>query len=401
MRNLAEKRSFFVVIHRAFRYRLYPTPDQERTLRQFVGVTRFVYNLALEQRRDFWRQYRAATGGRLNFASQGREVTKLRAEVDWIAAVPGNCLTQALRDLDKAYASYFARRAGYPTPRRKGINDSIRMQANASAVRRVNARCSEVRIPNLGWVRFRDTRPMVGRWLSVTISRDALGWHASFAREIEHQTPANDNPAIGIDRGIAMSLALSNGETFQLPDLAALDRRKRRAQRALARCKRGSKRRLKRLRRVARLSAKIARVRSHWQHCVSRDIASRFGTVVVEDLRVSSMSAAGRGKRGLNRSIMAQGWTALAAKLGYKLEERGGALVTVNPAYSSQTCSDCGAVDSESRKSQARFVCTSCGFAANADHNAAIIILRRSTPPMPVEGRGCAPCEAGTELEAA
>lgn len=389
------------MIHRAFRYRLYPTPVQGETLRQFVGATRFVYNLCLEQRRDFWRQYRSATGGQLNFVSQGREVTKLRTEVDWIAAAPRTCLTQALRDLDKAFANFFAGRAGFPSPRRRGVNDSFRVQATETAVRRINARWSEVRIPNLGWVRFRDTRPELGHRVSVTISRDAMGWFAAFACEIEHEAPANDNPTVGIDRGIAVSLALSNGETFQLPNLSRLDRRRRRAQRALARCQRGSKRRLKRLRRVAGISAKIARVRSHWQHCVSRDIASRFGTVVVEDLRVTNMAAAGPGKSGLNRSIMAQGWTALAAKLAYKLEECGGALVKVKPAYTSQTCSECGAIDSESRKSQARFVCTSCGFAANADHNAAIIILRRSTPPMPVEGRGCAPDEAGTCLVAA
>ena len=84
------------VIHRAFRYRLAPTLEQETTLGQWAGVVRFVYNLALEQRRDFWRQYRAATGGTLNFASQGREVTALRGDVDWIGAVPSGCLHQAL-----------------------------------------------------------------------------------------------------------------------------------------------------------------------------------------------------------------------------------------------------------------------------------------------------------------
>lgn len=389
------------MLHRAFRYRLYPTPEQELTLRQFVGVTRLVYNLALEQRRDFWRQYRVATGGALNFVSQGREVTKLRAEVDWIAAVPSTCLTQALRDLDKAFAGFFAGRARFPTRRRKGLNDSIRVQAKEASVRRINARWAKVRIPNLGWVRYRDTRPIVGRRISVTISRDALGWFVAFACEVEHEAPANDNPAVGIDRGIAVSLALSNGETFQLPDLDALDRRKRRSQRALARCRRGSKRRLKRLRRVARLSAKIARVRAHWQHCVSRDIASRFGTVVVEDLRVANMTAAGRGKRGLNRSILSQGWTAFADKLAYKLQERGGALVTVNPAFTSQTCSACGVVDQASRNSQAEFACVACGFTDNADRNAAENILRRSTSLMPAKGSGYAPVEPGTMLEAA
>jgi putative transposase len=388
-------------VRRAFRFRLYPTAEQDVTFRQFAGVTRLVYNLALEQRRDFWRQYRAATGGNFNFASQGRQVTELRREFDWIGAVPSSCLHQALRDLDRAFANFFAGRSRHPTPRRKVLNDSFRIQAKETAVRRINGRWSEVRLPNLGWVRFRDTRAIAGRCQSVTVSRGALGWHVIFACEIEHEAPANDNASVGIDRGIAISLALSNGETFSLPDMAALDRRKRGAQRALARCKRGSRRRLKRLRRVARLSAKIARARADWQHKVSRNIADRFGFVAIEDLKISNMSASGPGKRGLNRSIMNQGWGAFADKLAYKLEERGGMLVKVDPRLTSQECSACGTVDKASRESQARFACRHCGFAANADHNAAVNILRRSTSQLPVEGRGCAPDEAGTMLEAA
>ncbi len=335
--------------------------------------------------------------------SQGRQVTALRAECDWLAAVPVNCLHRALRDLDAAFANFFAGRTGFPRPRRKGAHDSFRLLALDVRARPINARWASVRLPKIGWIKYLCTRPLAGRCLGLTISRDAIGWHVSFLREIDHEAPANDNPSIGIDRGIAVSLALSNGERFQLPDLSRLDRLKRRAQRVLCRRKRGSNRRRKALRRVASLSAKIARARAHWQHCVSRDIASRFGTVVVEDLKITNMSAAGKSaqKRGLNRSILNQGWGAFATKLEYKLEERGGALVKVNPAYTSQTCSACGVIDSRSRESQASFACVECGFRANADHNAAIVILRRSTPLMPVEGRGCAPVEAGTSLRAA
>lgn len=389
------------MIHRAFRYRLEPTPEQESTFRQWAGATRFVYNLALEQRRDYWRQYRAATGGSLNYVSQGRQVTQLRAEVDWVAAVPADALCAALHDLDRAFVNFFRGGKGRPSMRLRGLNDSFRLKGRDMPTRAINKRWSEVRVPKVGWVRFRDTQALRGRAANATICRDALGWHVSFACEIEHEAPANDNPSVGIDRGIATSLALSNGEQFQLTDLSRLDRLKRRAQRIMCRRKRGSNRRRKALRRVASLAAKIGRARSHWQHCVSRDIAERFGTVAIEDLKITNMSAGGRGKRGLNRSILNQGWGAFAVKLAYKLEERGGALVKVNPAFTSQTCSACGTVDSRSRESQASFACVECGFRANADHNAAIIILRRSTASMPVEDTGYGSAEAGTCLEAA
>jgi putative transposase len=385
-----------VVLYRFFKYRLAPTPAQEAKLLEFAGVTRLVYNLALEQRSTFWRQYAAQTGGKLNAFTQGREVTELRREFDFIREAPAGSLTYALRDLDKAFANFFSGRAGYPKYRSRGEHDAFRLQMQYVPTRRVNKRWSEVRVPNLGWVRFRCTRSMEGRATSVTLKRSDLGWHACFACEIERQIPINDNEAVGIDRGIAAALTLSTGEVITLPAMARLERKTRRGSRSLSRCKRGSAGYAKKRLRLARLKARMARIRWDWQHRTSTGIARRFGTVTIEDLQIKRMTARGNGKRGLNRSILRQGWGGWADKLAYKLEERGGILLKVNPAYTSQTCSDCGAIDSESRKSQASFVCTSCGFALNADHNAAINILRRSTSVMPAEGSGCAPIEPGT-----
>lgn len=385
------------MILRGFRYKMAPTAKQETLFRQFAGVCRLIYNIALEQRRDWWRQYEANTGSRLNYVSQARELTALRAKYDWIAAVSQTCQQQALRDLDKAYSNFFKGIARYPSPRRKGVNDSFRFQGREVETRRLNAKWSAVRLPKIGWVKFRDTRPMRGTVKNATVALDALGWHISFACEIEHTVPANICPSVGIDRGVASTLTLSTGEMLSVPArLETIDRRQRAAQRVVARRKKNSNRRAKAIRRAARLSAKRARIRRDWHHKVSRNIANRFGTVVLEDLRVKNMTASAKGtieepgrmvrqKAGLNRSILNQGWSAFAALLDYKLSERGGYLVTVDPAYTSQTCSECGTVDSQSRESQAVFACRHCGFRANADHNAAINILRRNTSSMRME----------------
>jgi putative transposase len=178
------------------------------------------------------------------------------------------------------------------------------------------------------------------------------------------------------------------------PNLTHLERRKRRAQRVLARRVRGSTRYRKQRQRLRRITARIARCRADWRHKVTRNISLRFGTVTLEALNVPNMTRSGRGKRGLNRSIMEQGWGAFERVLVYKLEERGGALIKVDPRYTSQTCSACGTIDKASRESQASFACRHCGFAAHADHNAALNILRRSTPR--VEGSDYAPDEALT-----
>jgi putative transposase len=382
------------VIQRAFRYRLEPTAEQAAQLEQFAGVARLVYNLALEQRTNHWRQYRARTGRQFNYASQGLEVTALRREFGWIAEVPIVPLTQALRDLDRAFSNFFSGRAAYPTFRKKARNDGFRLRAIDVRIVRLNRRWSAVRLPKIGCIKFRDTRPMRGEMVNVTITKAANGWHACFAHEIEHVAPANDLPPVGIDRGIANTLALSTGERLSTPDLTQLERRKKRAQRILSRRVRGSNRYRKQRHRLARISAKMVRCRADWQHRAALTVAQRFGAVTLEALQIQNMTSAGRGKRSLNRCILEQGWGAFGRILSYKLEERGGTLIKVNPAYTSQTCSACGAIDKASRESQARFACRHCGFVAHADHNAAINILRRSTPC--VEGSGCAPDEALT-----
>ncbi|MGN6769775.1 MAG: RNA-guided endonuclease InsQ/TnpB family protein [Rhizobiaceae bacterium] len=380
-----------MIIHRGFRYRLYPTGEQETAFRQFAGVCRLIYNLALEQRETWGRRFP------INFAQQCRDLTKLRSEFDWISGVTQSCQQQALRDLDKAFTNFFSGRGRYPRPRKKGASEAFRFQGREIGTKRLNAKWSAVRLPKIGWVKYRDTRRMMGDLKNATIALDALGWHISFACEIEHNAPSNICPSVGIDRGVANTLALSTGEFLSVPsELGALDRHVRFAQKIIARRRKGSRRRQKAIQRCARLAAKRSRIRRDWHHKASRSVADRFGIVVMEDLKIANMTASAKGtvdapgrnvrqKAGLNRSILNQGWGSFATLLAYKLEERGGALVTVDPAYTSQSCSECGTVDSKSRESQAVFACRHCGFRAHADYNAAINILRRNTASMRME----------------
>lgn len=369
---------------------------------------RLVYNLALEQRRDFWRQYRRVTGRPIDFPGQSRELTALRAEFDWIAAVNRTTQEQALRDLDQAFANFFAGRARHPTPRRKGVEDAARFKADECGFRALNARWGMIRLPGVGWVKYRSTRPITGEPRNVTIRHEAGCWAVSVATRREHVAPEHSGPAVGVDRGVTTSLALSTGEMMRLPaGAAAMAQKVARAQRVLSRRHRGSKRYARQRLRVNRLQARAARIRRDFHHRAALDLARRFSPVALEALNVVSMTSSARGTRdapgrnvrqkaGLNRVILNQGWRAFETILAYKLEERGGRLVKVPAAYSSQTCSACGVVDRESRKSQARFSCVHCGHEAHADTNAAVEILRRHTASMDVEGVHFAPFEAST-----
>lgn len=371
-------------MYRSFSYKLRPSPAQAVRLGQWIGATRLVFNLCLEQRRDFWRQHAANTGSAISFAGQSREVSDLRREHAFIADVPRSVLTSALRDLDHAYRAFFTRGSGYPTPRKLGVNDSVRFEGRETQVRRLNAKWADAHLPKIGAVRLRLTRPLAGRVVEATVRRAADGWRLIVKTDIGPAPQANARPSVGIDRGIATTLSLSNGEHIRLPSMTLLEKQRRLAQRVMSRRKRGSARYAAQRRSAALISARLARIRSHHLHVASSGVAARFGIVGLEDLRIQNMSASASGqgvaqKRGLNRAIMAQGWGIFARQLAYKLEAAGGQLVYVPAAYTSQTCAECGVVDAGSRKSQAVFQCVACDHRDHADTNAARNIMRGST----------------------
>ncbi|SMF41243.1 putative transposase [Azospirillum oryzae] len=383
-----------MLLLRGYKFRLYADAAQQAQLACFAGVCRFVYNLALEQRRDWWRQFKATTGRQISYASQNRDLTLLRAEVDWIAAAPVDCLQYALRDVERAFSNFFAGRAGYPQTRKRTEQDAIRFPFARSRWTKLNAKWAVVLIPKVGEVKFRLTRDIPGTVKVVTVTRDALGWHVVFTTEIEQPIRPSDKPAIGIDRGVTRTLALSDGTFRDLPKerLNVLERRARKQARALSHKQKGSNRWAAAKRLLARTKARIARSRWHWNHERSREIATRFGFVAMEALNTKAMTASAkctverpgrnvRAKAGLNRAILAAGWQQFETFLGYKLAAEGGVLVTVDPCRTSQTCSCCGAIDKESRESQAVFRCVRCGHAMNADHNAAVNILRAGKQP--------------------
>lgn len=390
------------MIHRGFTFVLHPTSDQAELMNQFAGVCRLVWNIALEQRRDHWRRYQAVTGNNLNYVNQARELTALRAEFDFVRAVHVTPLQRTIKALDEAYRRAFKGLASYPQPKKKGRHDAFSFAGREVKIEKINRRWGRVRLPKIGWVRFRLTRDVEGRICDADIVRTALGWQISIGCEVDRE-PIDNGLAVGVDRGVAVPIMLSDGTAYELPaELAAVDRKARKAQRIASRRKRGSRRWVKAQRRVTVLRAKQARIRKHWAHVATTDIARRFGTVVVERLRTVNMTRSAKGtieapgrrvaqKRGLNRAILNVGWHQIETMLAYKAAR----LVKVDPAYTSQTCSCCGTVDSRSRENQASFVCAACGFRDNADRNAAVNILDRGNTPG-VERASCGRVEART-----
>jgi putative transposase len=359
------------------RYRLMPTPAQDTILAGHCAHARFVWNLAVEQQ-SWWRPGRGSAPG---YCAQAAQLTEARAANPWLADGSQLVQQQALRDFAQAMANFFAGTHRQPTWRKAGRDEGFRVVAvRPGHIRRLSRKTGEVLVPKVGWVRFRWSRAVLpAKSYRVTLDR-AGRWHIAFAAIPRPFPGPGTGEVAGVDRGVAVASALSTGELLHCPGPGEAERvRLVRMQRRLARAKRGSRRRGRVRLAIARLKAREGDRRKDWAEKASTGLARRFDLIRVEDLRIASMTRSAKGsteapgrnvrqKAGLNRGILASGWGLLVRRLEDKAPGR---VEKVNPAYTSQRCSACGHVAAESRESQALFRCTACGYAGNADVNAA------------------------------
>lgn len=389
----------------AFKYELMPNGEQVRKMRQFAGMARFVFNrgLALQKARF------EAGDKKLGYAALCKELTGWRnsTETPWLKDAPIHPLQQSLKDLERAYANFFAKRADFPRFKKKGQRDSFRYPDPKQI--RLDQGNRRIFLPKLGWLRFRKSREVLGTVKNVTVSQSGGRWFVSIQTEREVDVPVPKGGAVGIDMGVARFATLSDGS-----DLAPLNSFKkhqvalRKAQQSLSRKTTFSRNRKKAKARVQKIQARIANARRDYLHKASAAISQNHALVVLEDLQVGNMSRSARGsveqpgqnvraKSGLNRSILDQGWYEFRRQLDYKLAWRGAHLVVVPPHNTSRTCPECGHAAAENRRSQACFACIECGFEANADHVGAINVLRAGHARLACEVSGAArPPAAGT-----
>ena len=337
-----------------------------------------MWNLAVEQQQH-WQPGRQAPG----YHEQCAQLTAARAAYDWLAAGSQTVQQQALRDFAQAMRNFYGGTHRRPTWRKAGTHEGFRQVGlKPRHIKQLNRRYGRVWVPKVGWVRFRWTRTIPATVKSYRVSLDRSGrWHIAFAAIPDPVTGPGDGSVVGVDRGVAVSVALSSGELLCVPGLRAGEtKRLRRLQQRLARAQRGSHRRARTKRAIARVRARETDRRRDWVEKTTTDLARRFDTIRVENLRVRAMTRSARGtrdrpgshvaqKRGLNRQISRQGWGLLVARLKHKAQGR---LEFVPAAYTSQRCSHCGHIAPENRKSQAVFQCVACGAGpCNADVNAA------------------------------
>lgn len=378
----------------AYKFQLRPKAEQENLMRRFAGCCRFVWNKALALEKETFEN----EGRRLGFSLLCNILRDWKKEdgTTFLSEAHSQILQQTLKDLDRAYKNFFAKRADFPRFKKKGVHDAFRYPQGF----RLDEGNSRIFLPKIGWMRYRKSRATEGVPKQVTVSLSAGKWYVSIQTEREVPEPVHPlQTAVGIDMGIARFATLSDGSSLRpLHSFRKHEKKLAALQRKAAKRVKFSANWRKLKARIQRLHRKIANVRNDFLHKATTSISKNHALVVIEDLKVRNMSRSASGtldhpgknvrvKAGLNKSILDQGWFEFRRQLAYKLAWLGGTLLLVPPQYTSQTCSHCGCVDKSNRLSQAKFKCTACGFECNADHNAALNIL--------AAGQAVAACGAG------
>jgi putative transposase len=376
----------------AFKYELIPTGEQLRDMRRFAGSCRFVFNKALALQTA---NYEAGNKF-IRYVGMANLLPAWKSEFPWLKESPSQALQHSLKNLDRAFTNFFEKRTYYPHFKKRGYGDSVRFPQGF----KLDQTNDRVFLPKLGWVRYRNSREVLGVVKNVTVSNRSGKWFVSIQTERKVEQPVAHGDAVGIDMGVVRFATLSDGTVYPSINIFkryAADLRK--AQQAMSRKKKFSNNWKKARSRVQKLHVRIANARRDYLHKTSTTISNNHAMVVVEDLQVSSMSrsAAGsveqpgrnvRAKSGLNRSILDQGWAEFRRQLEYKMLWVGGLLLAVPPQNTSSTCPRCGHVSKENRKSQAVFACVECGFNQNADLVGAINVLRAGHARLACEVNG-------------
>ena len=303
-------------------------------------------------------------------------VMKKRDKYSFLNEVSAEALRHPIFNLDKAFQGLFKSGRGYP--KFKSKHDSCQSFQTGQGVR-INDKLNKVKIEKIGYVKMKGFRKdFVGIIRTCTVTREAGQYHMSILIDDKQDTcvTIHNGKEVGIDVGCVSFLTDSNGVQIKPLDLSKENATLKLRSKQLSNKKKGSKNRAKAKRRLQRQYLKIRNKRKDFLHKISKQY-SENQTVVIEDLNIQSMTDKRKSYKELNRNILQQSWGTFFVMLEYKLKRNGGKLVKVNPAYTSQECSKCKAVDKKSRKSQAVYKCTSCGYETNADINAAINILNR------------------------
>ncbi|KGQ32519.1 transposase [Gallibacterium genomosp. 2] len=371
-----------MLLRKAFKFEIMPNGNQIRRIKQFCGCSRFVFNRALAWQNE---QYEQDNSFKFSYTKIANLLPQWKKELVWLKECHSQVLQQSLKDLENAFKNFFQQRSDFPKFKKKGVKESFRFPQGC----KLEQQNSRIWLPKIGWVRYRNSREVIGEIKNVTVSQKCGRFFVSIQTEFEYQIPIHNGGEIGIDMGVARFATLSNGEFFEpLNAFKTYKGKLAKLQKRLKNKVKFSQNWQKLKAKIAKLHHKIANCRKDFLHKISTQISKNHAMIYIEDLQVANMSKSAKGtaetpgknvaaKSGLNRSILDQSWFEFRRQLSYKTQWQGGFLVAVPAQNTSRTCPCCGHVAKENRQTQANFECVECGYTENADVVGALNVLGR------------------------
>jgi putative transposase len=358
-----------MIIQKAYKFRFYPTKEQELQLSQEFGNARFVWNYSLALRSKAY----AENKEKHNYVSLSKKITELKANPDynWLNNSTSGCLTQKLIDLDKAYSNFFGKRASYPTFKKKLHIQSIRYQLDQRNIKSTYEKGEFLKIPKLGYINIKWSQIPQGIPKMATISKASSGkYFVSFMCQVEQVPLDKTHKEVGIDVGIKDVIVTSDGYYSGSPKFTYQYARKlRKESRKLSRKTKGSNRYNKQRIKVAKIHEKIANSRKDFLHKQTTNIIKNYDVVCLEDLNIKGMMK----NRKLSKAIADVGLFELKRQIRYKATWNGKKVIDIDRFFpSTKMCSSCGTI--HEMKLSDRIMNCNCGNLMDRDLNAAINI---------------------------
>jgi len=374
-------------MNRTFRYRLRPTAKQSDALRSMLNDHCDLYNAALQERRN---AYSHPSKISIRYGDQSAQLKYIRQSTPDQKRWSFTSQQQTLKRLDRTFQAFFRRvksgkTPGYPRFRSRYRFDTVTFVNGDGGT--FLPETSRVRIQGVGHIKINLHRPARGTVKQFSVTRSGKHWHLNLiCVDVPKQVRPLTGTMVGIDRGVTHLLADSDGKLHKNPRYKKQSEVSlAKAQQESARKKRGSNNQRRAIEKVAKIHRYIRNQRSDNLHKVSRELVDTYDLIVLEDLKVRNMIRSASGtieepgtnvaqKSGLNKAILDSGWGVIHNLIGYKAEEAGIEVMTVNPRNTSRTCYECSFVAAGNRNEEA-FECLRCGHVDHADINAAKNIL--------------------------